>query len=298
MKIVPFIAESAAAALSRIHEQLGPDAVVLSVRPLPARGLARLWKKFSAVEALACAAEPEDLQLQVQPRSFTQAESVPCSAASCFATQMLPALHDGSARPHVFIGPPGTGKTTLLCKWMTSFVLNEDGAARVWRLDGVTANTAEFLNIYAEMLGAPVERFWKTAPGKVASSSTSDEMTGSTEMARALLLIDIPGVPPQDAEALRALRQQLSALPSPRIHLVLNGAYDTSILCQQLRAFGEFQPEDLSFTHLDEQPHQDKLAEVILGTNCCIRFLSTGQKIPGGLAILRAGPLSGNRLAA
>ena len=64
------------------------------------------------------------------------------------------------ARPHVFIGPPGSGKTTALCKWLTLAALLEERAARVWRLDGATANTADFLAIHCEMLGVPLERFW------------------------------------------------------------------------------------------------------------------------------------------
>ena len=61
MKVVPFVAENPAAALAQIHAELGPDAVVLSVRPAPAPALGRLWGKRPAVEVLACvmdAAQP------------------------------------------------------------------------------------------------------------------------------------------------------------------------------------------------------------------------------------------------
>src|ERR1700744_4783468 len=53
MKIFPFVAENAAAALAQIHEQLGPDAVVLSIRRLPAHGMAWLWNRQGHVEVLA-----------------------------------------------------------------------------------------------------------------------------------------------------------------------------------------------------------------------------------------------------
>src|SRR3954466_15892124 len=45
MKIVPFVAENAATALAQIHEKLGPEAVVLSIRRLPAQGVAWLWNR-------------------------------------------------------------------------------------------------------------------------------------------------------------------------------------------------------------------------------------------------------------
>src|ERR1051325_6231831 len=53
MKIVPFVAENAATALAQIHEKLGPDAVVLSIRKLPAHGVAWLWNRQGHVEVLA-----------------------------------------------------------------------------------------------------------------------------------------------------------------------------------------------------------------------------------------------------
>ncbi len=279
MKVVPFVAENAAAALAQIHAQLGPDAIVLSVRPLPTQGLARLWQKSRAVEVLAGVADQSD---QANPSLLP---NKPFASESVFrmpSTRVPPALHDDSGRPHVFIGPPGTGKTTLLCKWMALSVLNENRTAKIWRLDGTNANTAEFLNIYAEMLGVTIERFWSPQVRSPAFRRPGDPETNEPgETNGDLLLIDLPGIQPSDTEALHALKDQLAALHNPRLHLVLNAAYETSILSQQFGAFAQFQPEDLSFCHLDEEQRQGKLLDFILGTNCSLRFLSTGQKIPG-----------------
>ena len=54
MKLVPFIADNAKAALAQIQEQLGPDAVVVSVRKLPSHGISRLWQRGGQIEVLAC----------------------------------------------------------------------------------------------------------------------------------------------------------------------------------------------------------------------------------------------------
>jgi flagellar biosynthesis GTPase FlhF len=275
MKVVSFIAEDTTAALAQIHEQLGPEAVVISVRPLPARGLARLWQRNRAVEIFASVAEEGDCSTPV----FTN-DKLGCALArgalSSSSVGALPPMFDGTSRPHVFIGAPGVGKTTLLCKWLAVSVLNANRSARVWRLDGVGPNTAELLSVYGELLGVPTERFWSP------SAEPAD-----------LLAVDLPGVQPDDSPGMRALKDQLSVLPAPRVHLVLNAAYDTSILTEQFRAFAPFKPEDLSFCHIDEERRQGKLTDFLAGTNCCLRFLSAGQKIPGELFSAAATPAAG-----
>jgi flagellar biosynthesis GTPase FlhF len=113
-------------------------------------------------------------------------------------------------------------------------------------------------------MGVPVERFW------IQSDESSD-----------LQLVDIPGVEMRNQDAMSALRDQLSVLQQPHIHLVLNAAYESSILLEQFQAFESFTPEDIIFTHLDEESRRVKLWNFVLGTKCPISFLGAGQKIPG-----------------
>ena len=52
VQVIPFIADSAPDAVAQIRAKLGPDAVVVNVRQLPADGLAKLWKS-PRIEVLA-----------------------------------------------------------------------------------------------------------------------------------------------------------------------------------------------------------------------------------------------------
>jgi flagellar biosynthesis GTPase FlhF len=63
--------------------------------------------------------------------------------------------------------------------------------------------------------------------------------------------------------------------------LVLNAAYETSILLAQARAYAVLPIRDLVVTHLDEEPRGGKLWNLLLGTNYTLRYLSSGQNIPG-----------------
>jgi flagellar biosynthesis protein FlhF len=167
---------------------------------------------------------------------------------------------------HVLIGPAGSGKTTVLCKWLTQIALIEGRQARIWRLDGITANTAEFLSVHGEALNVPVERSW-TAGGRALEEDIG--------------FIDLPGVDWRNPLAIRELSAQLVRLGSPHIHLVLNGAYDIKVLLAQARAFSVLPLEDLIISHLDEEPHWGKLWNLTLGAGLLIRHLSAGQNIPG-----------------
>jgi flagellar biosynthesis protein FlhF len=168
--------------------------------------------------------------------------------------------------PHVLVGPPGAGKTTCVCKWLAHTCLIEGRTAHVWRLDAATANTAEALSVYCEILGVPSERTWSGA----ATARDAD-----------LALIDLPGVDWRSAAAVQELRRMLEEIGPCRVHLVLNAAYEVTVLLAQIRAFSALPVADLILTHLDEEPRWGKLWNVVLGTKYPVRFLSAAQNIPG-----------------
>ena len=318
LKLSTFTAENAEAAVRIVQKNLGADAVIVSVRRLPGSGLARLWQRGGPIEVTACVPDiaPPARQItpantgdfhrveertEVSPRSSPRWRSVAwlesmgllpeCAdhlenkiAAAHGALppplpgdewtlvrdtlttfwRPAPRAGTGTGRPHVFIGPPGSGKTTALCKWLTTAVLRTGDRVRVSRLDGELVNTAEFLSLHCEMLGAPCERFWSEPEG-----------------AADLFFVDVPGVDAQCAKSLAVLRDVLFSLPQPHVHLVLNAAYDTALLFEQFNAFAPLLPEDVIFTHLDEEQRRVKMWNFVLGTNCPLSWLSGGQKIPG-----------------
>jgi flagellar biosynthesis protein FlhF len=319
MKLSAFTAENANDAVRLVQQNLGPEAVIMSVRKMPANGFARWLNRPGQIEVLAGVPEkprhalPQGVDAYVpygdtagdetaeappraahRWRSITWLESLGllpefadrlelrlrtthgpnppampiaewAAVRDTLATFWRPAAKEsGTGQPHVFIGPPGSGKTTALCKWLTASVLRGEHRARVWRLDGEIANTSEFLSLHCEMVGAPVERFWDGA-----------------EVAEELLFVDLPGVECHSAPGLKALREVLSSLPAPHIHLVLNAATETVLLFEQFSWFAQLMPEDLIFTHLDEEHRRVKLWNFVLGTNCSLGWLGGGQKIPG-----------------
>ncbi|HOW65000.1 MAG TPA: hypothetical protein P5055_09695 [Candidatus Paceibacterota bacterium] len=346
IKVSRFIADSVSDAVAQIRAQLGPDAIVINVRQLPAEGLARLWQKprievlaYRPAEATSLPPPETSAADKVSPGSPIQEQPAPrleppmsqienrassppvtpeTPSSAPFTSgwrsevvlknagltpvniqkiidrmfmlcgkqvpanlteeiQLLkkvlrefwpPPPQDPPGRPvaHLMMGPPGSGKTTCLCKWLAKSVLLHQQRVEVWRLDGSTANLAENLTVYCDMLGVNLER---------AQPARGPDPTAD------LLFIDLPGMAAPDSPDRDSMQRLLSSLPALCIHLVLNAAYETSILLAQIKAFSSYHPADLILTHLDEETRWGKLWNLVLGTKCSLRFFSAGQNIPG-----------------
>ena len=347
MKIHPFTADSALEAIDAVKRALGPEAVVLNVRPVPREGLARFWQK-PRIEILACAPETEPeipdpltalrqeiaelkqelprlhpsptaaestaflddpredpheeprqtnawrvvsflekggllplhahriverLQLlhgAIPPRSLVEEMNLARSVFHQIWNQPEPIC---PSRPQVLVGPPGSGKTTCLSKWLTQTVLLQGRKAQVWRLDGMTANTSETLSVYCEILNVPIQR--NGSPGHAAARDSELEKPRPC-----LNFIDLPGINWADPSALEDLARHIRSW-NAQVHLVVNGAYESTLLMAQARAFSVLPVDSLFVTHLDEELRWGKIWNLVVGNGLPLRYLSAGPCIPG-----------------
>jgi len=337
VQIHTFISESATEAVAQIRSQLGPSAVVLSVRKLPRSGLSRIW---SSGQIEVTASLPEEIEIPPVPandpisllrndqqdlRPFPDNSFRPpqpaiaatiapqyqstaksqsgWTVARCMAQSgMLPIYAEqigeelaeryGSTAPdfprqielaqaalrlywrpsrgngieqHVFLGPAGAGKSTVLCKWLAQNILVSNRPATVFQLDTHTANTSSLPGLYSEILGAKFER----------------ALPDSMEQFEGAAFVDLPGISTQSEKALPELAAILKKMPHANVHLVLNGAYDSSLLLEQTRFFSRLGVSGIILTHLDEEPRWGKFWNLLFGSKLPIRFFSSGQNIPG-----------------
>lgn len=167
-----------------------------------------------------------------------------------------------------FIGSPGAGKTTALCKQLASDIFVRRRRAVVLKLDLENVNPDDGLVVFCEALGVPFAREIDEVPDLAPDES---------------LYIDVPGVIARDDAQTAKLHEALHSAGTTSRVLVMNAAYDAEIL-KQSRAWGDgLGCTHTAFTHLDELFHWAKLWDFVLPPAATPLFLSTGQSIAGDL---------------
>ncbi|MGC4072196.1 MAG: hypothetical protein QM760_06715 [Nibricoccus sp.] len=180
-----------------------------------------------------------------------------------------------------FLGTPGVGRTTALCKWLARDVFTKGRTGRVVKAEFDRPNPAEGLAVFCEALGlaleyhAPASEDDKSAPSKVPTLQPEPE--------GGFLYADLPGLslrnPAENAALSRFLDQEKFA---GRV-LVLNAAYDHAMLRRCYAAGRDLGATHLVFTHLDELDHWGKLWDYLLDGELTPLFLATGSSLTGDL---------------
>lgn len=302
-----FVVSSAHEAVQILRERLGPQARVVSVRQIQGEGLARFLSapKLEVVAAVGTEEvapksvtppelEPEEeirppagdqltrvLQrggitdlVQAHLRSDPQWESltgIPLQQALQKVSSLL--MRYASARPRrelgssvAFIGTAGTGKTTALCKQLAMEVFFKQRGAVVLKLDMERANPGDGLAVFCDVLGVPLIRSPEALP----------------EMApQERLFVDCPGFTAGDRREVTQMAELLERLGIQDRVLVLNAAYEASLLKKASRAAVPLGASHVVFTHIDELVHWGKLWEFLFDPERTPLFLSTGPNIAG-----------------
>lgn len=167
-----------------------------------------------------------------------------------------------------FVGGPGTGKTTALCKWVASDVFVRQRRGVVLKLDLDRANAGDALTVFCEALGVPCVRSAADLAGLGEDQS---------------VYVDVPGIVPAPDADLGAFNAALDPLGTTSRVLVINAAYDAALI-KRACAFAERAGcTHVVFTHFDELAQFGKLWEFLLDGKLTPLFLSTGSNIAGDL---------------
>lgn len=165
-----------------------------------------------------------------------------------------------------FVGPAGSGKTTALCKRLAMDVFLRGQKPAALKLDLDRANPGDALSVFCEALGANYIRTPAEAP---------------TPGRGRTLYVDLPGFGLWAEDELGDIRTALAPLFTTSRAIVINAAYDPSLIRRCFEVGARLDCTHVVFTHLDELQHWGKMWDFLLRSGLTPLFLSTGQNIAG-----------------
>jgi flagellar biosynthesis protein FlhF len=174
-----------------------------------------------------------------------------------------------AARPltrAAFIGGPGAGRTTALCKWLAAEVFRRARIGHVVTAEFDRPNSPGALPVFCEALGVPVAHY---------PALTQPATPGG------FVYFDLPGLSarnPADNASIASFLERESI--TERV-LVLNAAYSDSALRAAYVAGRDVGATHVVFTHLDEVVQWGRLWDYVLADGLEPLFLATGPSLTG-----------------
>lgn len=169
-----------------------------------------------------------------------------------------------------FLGSPGVGRTTALCKWLATEVFRRARIGHVVTAEFDRPNALGQLPVFCEALGVPLAHF---------PASTEPATPG------AFVYFDLPGLSLRNPAENAAVAQFLDAEKITERVLVLNAAYDHATLRTAYAAGRELGATHVVFTHLDEVAQWGRLWDYLLDGDLEPLFLATGPSLTGDLEV-------------
>ena len=166
-----------------------------------------------------------------------------------------------------FVGGAGSGKTTALCKMLARDVFLKNTKPQVLRIEVDKAHLDDGLPLYCDVLG-------------VNCCRNEKDLDPDSE---GPVYIDVPGYSLREQVQIERIRDALNFYNADSRILVLNGAYESSIL----RGFSEtgaiLGAQFQILSHVDELTIAGKLWEYVLDSERRLLFLSNGQNVASDL---------------
>jgi flagellar biosynthesis protein FlhF len=190
--------------------------------------------------------------------------------ASRFDVQSSLGPQSDEATPVMFVGPPGSGKTSSLIKLGLRCGLKEKRPVHLLSLDTLRIGGSEQLNTYARITGIGFQALADSSILPGAISSTPDKRW---------TLIDTPGFSAAEEDQLEDLARLVRDLPI-EVHLVIPAYVSLAIAQRIFQRFAKLRPGKLLITHVDAVEGTAGLIELAAKSGLPVSFFGTGQQVP------------------
>jgi len=165
-----------------------------------------------------------------------------------------------------FLGAPGAGRTTALCKWLAAEVFRRARLGHVVTAEFDRPNHPGPLPVFCEALGVPLAHY---------PALTRPATPG------AFVYFDLPGLSVRHPGDNAAIAEFLRREEIEQRVLVINAAYAPDALRAAYAAGCELGATHVVFTHLDEVTQWGRLWDYLLEGELEPLFLATGPSLTG-----------------
>ncbi len=198
--------------------------------------------------------------------------------AACIRVSGPISLIRGATSFVALVGGAGEGKTSLIIKlaWLYSEKLHH-------RVGIIGLHPAG-----SEIPGFLAEQTWQPIP--FYSANTIDGLLQAAESLkdRELVLIDTFSFGCRSLEAWQELKQILSVLPLPQIHLAVNASQNENEVAQRLKICRQLVLESIIYSKLDEAHSLALIPNISIHQRVAVSHLSIGEGFPETIHLANA----------
>ena len=165
-----------------------------------------------------------------------------------------------------FVGSPGSGKTTTLCKFLANEVFINKNTPNVLKLENGMPNPDDSLRIFCEVIGVTLFREENNFPNPSSQNP---------------LYLDFPGFSLTNSNDWLEAGETLDRLNVNTRILVVNGAYEKEIILKEIRLARNLNATHLAITHFDEISNATKLWPLLFDQGLSPICICNGQNVTG-----------------
>lgn len=183
---------------------------------------------------------------------------------------------DTTPKVHVFVGPPGVGKTTTIAKIASNEILQYQRKVGLITVDTYRIGAIEQLKTYASILNVPIKVVHNAEELRQALVELEDCDR---------IIVDSMGRTHRDYNNLKELKELLSVLDRYTCYLVLSMSTKYRELIRIMTEFQFLNYNHLILTKLDECERNENILNIFYQFQYPVAYLCTGQEVPTDIEI-------------